>query len=108
MEDNKSYFGEIGHGIKTLATGMKVTLKEYCKDYWTNKCTEQYPENRKSGEYFSISHTPAFVISFLYSSSENCPRAFSTKTRNISGFMIDISTFPLASLGISPFSYSRY
>ena len=37
MEDNKSYFGEIGHGIKTLATGMKVTLGEYFKDYWTNK-----------------------------------------------------------------------
>ena len=25
MEDNKTYFGEIGHGLKTLAIGMKTT-----------------------------------------------------------------------------------
>ena len=24
MEDNKTYFGEIGHGLKTLAVGMKT------------------------------------------------------------------------------------
>ena len=29
MEDNKTYFGEIGHGMKTLAIGMKTTWKEY-------------------------------------------------------------------------------
>ena len=29
MENNKGYFGEIGHGLKTLATGMKITWKEY-------------------------------------------------------------------------------
>ena len=28
MEDNKTYFGEIGHGLKTLAIGMKTTWKE--------------------------------------------------------------------------------
>lgn len=48
MEKEQSYFGELGHGIKTLAVGMKTTLKEYAKDYWTNKSTEQYPENRKT------------------------------------------------------------
>ena len=47
MEDNKTYFGEIGHGLKTLAVGMKTSWKEYFKDFFTNKSTEQYPENRK-------------------------------------------------------------
>ena len=28
MEDNKSYFGEIGHGLKTLAIGMMLHLQE--------------------------------------------------------------------------------
>ena len=37
MEQNKSYFGEIADALKTLATGMKVTLKEY----FTRKSTEQ-------------------------------------------------------------------
>ena len=44
MEDNKTYFGEIGHGLKTLAVGMKTTWKEYFKDFFTNKSTEQYPD----------------------------------------------------------------
>ena len=37
MEDKKSYFSELGHAVKTLAVGMKTTIKEYGKDYWTNK-----------------------------------------------------------------------
>ena len=37
MEDNKTYFGEIGHGLKTLATGMKITWKEYFKDFFTKR-----------------------------------------------------------------------
>ena len=37
MEDNKTYFGEIGHGLKTLAVGMKTSWKEYFKDFFTNK-----------------------------------------------------------------------
>ena len=41
---NKSYFGGIADGLKTLATGMKGTMKEY----FTPKSTEQYPENRKT------------------------------------------------------------
>lgn len=45
MEDNKkSYFGGIRDGIKSLATGLRVTLREY----FTPKVTEQYPENRKT------------------------------------------------------------
>ena len=39
MENNKSYFGEIGAAVKTLAVGMKTTLREY----FTAKITEHYP-----------------------------------------------------------------
>jgi NADH-quinone oxidoreductase subunit I len=37
-----SYIGGIVHGLKTLATGMKVTFVEF----FTKKTTEEYPENR--------------------------------------------------------------
>ena len=56
MEENKSYFGEIGHGLKTLAIGMKTTWKEYFKDFFTNKSTEQYPENRKTTLHVAKRH----------------------------------------------------
>ena len=62
MEKEKSYFGELGHGIKTLATGMKVTLGEYVKDYWTNKSTEQYPENRKTTLHVAKRHRGRLVF----------------------------------------------
>lgn len=42
--DNHSYFGGIVNGLRTLLTGLKVTIKEY----FTPKTTEQYPENRKT------------------------------------------------------------
>ena len=38
------YFKGIKDATKTLATGLKVTMKEY----FTPKSTEQYPENRKT------------------------------------------------------------
>lgn len=41
---NKSYFGGALAGIKTLLTGMDITMGEYM----TRKVTEQYPENRKT------------------------------------------------------------
>ena len=41
---NNSYFKGIAEGVKTLAVGMKTTMKEY----FTPKSTEQYPENRKT------------------------------------------------------------
>lgn len=44
MAKNKSYFGGIIKGIKSLLTGMDVTVGEYI----TPKVTEQYPENRKT------------------------------------------------------------
>ena len=41
---NKSYFGGALAGLKTLLTGMDITMGEYM----TRKVTEQYPENRKT------------------------------------------------------------
>ena len=41
---SESYFGGIRDAVKTLATGLKITMKEY----FTPKSTEQYPENRKT------------------------------------------------------------
>ncbi len=58
MENNKSYFGEIGAAVKTLAVGMKTTLKEY----FTAKSTEQYPENRKTTLHVSARHRGRLVM----------------------------------------------
>ena len=44
MENKQSYFGGVKSALKTLTTGLKVTMKEY----FTPKTTEQYPENRKT------------------------------------------------------------
>lgn len=44
MANKKSYFGGALAGIKTLLTGMDITMGEYA----TRKITEQYPENRKT------------------------------------------------------------
>ena len=46
---NQSYFG-IKNAVKTLTTGLKVTMKEY----FTPKSTEQYP-NRKTTLHVSPS-----------------------------------------------------
>ena len=59
MEENKkSYFGEIGVAVKTLAVGMKTTLQEY----FTPKSTEQYPENRKTTLHVSARHRGRLVM----------------------------------------------
>ena len=55
---NKSYFGGIADGLKTLATGMKITWKEY----FTPKSTEQYPENRKTTLHVSARHRGRLVF----------------------------------------------
>src|SRR5574344_302003 len=55
---SNSYFGEIGSALKTLAIGMKVTLKEY----FTPKSTEQYPENRKTTLHVSARHRGRLVF----------------------------------------------
>ena len=58
MKDNNSYFGGIVSGIKTLATGLKVTMKEYV----TPKSTEQYPENRKTTLHVAKRHRGRLVF----------------------------------------------
>ena len=55
---NNSYFGGIADGIKTLATGLKVTMKEY----FTPKSTEQYPENRKTTLHVAKRHRARLVM----------------------------------------------
>lgn len=42
MEQKRTYFGKLFHGIGTLLTGFKVTGKEF----FTRKVTEEYPDNR--------------------------------------------------------------
>ena len=46
MANILDYFKSVGSGIKSLATGMGVTGKEFV----TPKITEQYPENRATLE----------------------------------------------------------
>lgn len=46
MDQKRSYFGKLFHGIWTLLTGFKVTGKEF----FTKKVTEQYPDNRDTLE----------------------------------------------------------
>ena len=55
---NKSYFGGIADGLKTLATGMKITWKEY----FTPKSTEQYPETRKTTLHVAKRHRGRLVM----------------------------------------------
>ena len=55
---NKSYFGGIADGLKTLATGMKITWKEY----FPPKSTEQYPENRKTTLHVAKRHRGRLVM----------------------------------------------
>ena len=56
--ENKSYFGGIADGMKTLAVGLKTTLKEY----FTPKSTEQYPENRKTTLHVAKRHRGRLVF----------------------------------------------
>ena len=68
MEQNKSYFGELLDGVKTLATGMKVTMKEY----FTAKSTEQYPENRKTTLHVASRHRGRLVFKRNEDGSYKC------------------------------------
>lgn len=59
MENKETtYFGGIASALKTLATGLKVTMKEY----FTPKSTEQYPENRKTTLHVSKRHRGRLVF----------------------------------------------
>lgn len=68
MENNQSYFGGIAQGIKTLAVGMKVTLKEY----FTPKSTEQYPENRKTTLHVAKRHRGRLVFKRTEDGAHKC------------------------------------
>ncbi|MBO4315800.1 MAG: NADH-quinone oxidoreductase subunit I [Prevotella sp.] len=68
MEQNNSYFGELADGIKTLATGLKVTLKEY----FSPKSTEQYPENRKTTLHVAKRHRGRLVFKRNEDGSYKC------------------------------------
>ena len=57
MANNNSYFGSALAGLKTLLTGMDITMGEYC----TRKITEQYPENRKT-QHVSERHRGTLVM----------------------------------------------
>lgn len=46
--EQQGYFAGLMGGIKSLCTGLKVTMREF----WTPKITERYPENRKTSKMF--------------------------------------------------------
>ena len=57
-ENNKSYFGGIKDGVKSLLTGLGVTFREYL----TKKITEQYPENRKTTLHVAARHRGRLIM----------------------------------------------
>lgn len=57
MAKDNSYFGDALRGIKSLLTGMDVTMGEYL----TPKVTEQYPENRKT-QHIAERHRATLVM----------------------------------------------
>lgn len=91
MEDKKqSYFGEVGSALKTLATGMKVTMKEY----FTPKSTEQYPENRKTTLHVAQRHRGRLVFkrdeegNYKCTSCTMCEKACPNGTIKIASEMV--------------------
>ena len=57
MSKNNSYIGSAISGIKTLLTGMDITMGEYV----TPKITEQYPENRHT-QHIAERHRGTLVM----------------------------------------------
>lgn len=57
MSNDKSYFGGALAGLKSLMTGMGVTMGEFV----TPKVTEQYPENRKT-QHIAERHRGTLVM----------------------------------------------
>lgn len=68
MENNKSYFGGIAQGVKSLLTGMRVTMTEY----FTPKVTEQYPENRKTTLHVAARHRGRLVMPHDVEGNHKC------------------------------------
>ena len=86
-----TYLGGLVHGISTLATGMKTSIKVYFR----KKVTEQYPENRKA--YVTAKNAAKIGISAQVRAAgfyetlgfvrqgeeyleENCPHIYMEKT----------------------------
>lgn len=65
---NNSYFKGISSGVKTLAIGLKTTMKEY----FTPKSTEQYPENRKTTLHIAKRHRGRLVFKRNEDESYKC------------------------------------
>ncbi len=65
--ENKSYMKGVFDGIASLATGMKVTFKEF----FTPKVTEQYPENRKT-QHISARHHAKLVMPHDENGNNKC------------------------------------
>lgn len=57
METRNTYIGNILLALKSLFTGMRVTLREF----FTKKITEQYPENRKT-LYIAKRHRATLIM----------------------------------------------
>ncbi len=57
MKFEDTYIGAVWYTVKSLSTGLKVTLKEF----FTRKVTEQYPENRKT-QHISERHRARLVM----------------------------------------------
>ena len=57
MAKKDSYFGSAWAGLKTLLTGMDITMGEYA----TRKVAEQYPENRKT-QHIAERHRGTLVM----------------------------------------------
>lgn len=65
--NKESYFGSALAGLKTLFTGMDITMGEYM----TRKITEQYPENRKT-QHIAERHRGTLVMKFNEDGSNKC------------------------------------
>ena len=88
MKDNNSYFGGIVSGIKTLATGLKVTTKEYV----TPKSTEQYPENRKTTLHVAKRHRGRLVFKRDEAGNSLCTTCPNGSIKIVSEMVTDEST----------------
>ena len=61
-KEEYTYLGGLVHGIGTLLTGMKTTMKVYFR----KKVTEQYPENRKELKMFDRFRGTLTTVSYTH------------------------------------------
>ena len=67
MKFEDTYIGAVWYTVKSLSTGLKVTLKEF----FTRKVTEQYPENRKT-QHISERHRARLVMPHDAAGNNKC------------------------------------